>query len=147
VSALLVGQAPSRTTGRPWASDAGRRLARHMGTTHDALLRAFRPRNLNAEHPGAVGKYDRFDLDEARATARHMLRYVIPRYDVALVCGVATARCLGMEAPGVARVGRCTVYAIPHPAGTSMWWNDPENRETGALLAREAWLHAGEAAR
>jgi hypothetical protein len=24
--------------------------------------------------------------------------------------------------------GNCDLYRVPHPAGTNMWWNDPENR-------------------
>jgi uracil-DNA glycosylase len=142
---LLVGQAPSRSCGMPWASDAGRRLARYMGVTHAELLATFEARNLNACHPGTAGKYDVFDLAEARETAARMWANVFPRRDLVLVCGVATARCFGLEAPSVRVLpgARGTVVvAVPHPAGTSMWWNDPANRAWGEALAQEAWARA-----
>jgi hypothetical protein len=138
VSALLVGQAPSRTCPRPFECDSGRRLARYVGTDLDDLLSVFKPRNLIGRYPGALGKYDRFSMEEGRASAAHMRRYVLPRYDVALVCGVATARCFGWDVLDVTAVGRCLVYTLPHPAGTSMWWNDPENRLRGSIHARMA---------
>lgn len=136
---LLVGQAPSRSCETPWASDAGRRLARHMGVTHEELLATFEARNLNACHPGTAGKYDLFDLAEARATATRMRRYVLPRRRVVLLCGKAVAGCFGLEAPWRTMWGRCEVFAIPHPAGTSMWWNDPGHLEAGRRVARAAW--------
>jgi uracil-DNA glycosylase len=138
---LLVGQAPSRTCGTPWASDAGRRLARYMGVTHEELLDTFEARNLNRCHPGAAGKYDLFDLAEARETAAHMRRWVLPRREVALLCGMKVAECFGVEPMSVTRVGKCYVYALPHPAGTSMWWNDPSDRRRGVALARDAYAH------
>jgi hypothetical protein len=110
-----------------------------MGVTHEELLSAFDAKNLNQCHPGTAGKYDLFDIPEALATAAHLRRYVIPRRDVVVLCGKAVARCFGMEAMEVGRIGRATVYALPHPAGTSMWWNDLDNRARGARLAREAW--------
>jgi hypothetical protein len=44
------------------------------------------------------------------------------------------------ELPGV----RCS--CSPHPGGTSMWWNSPENRELGVAFWRELrdWVRAGE---
>jgi hypothetical protein len=113
-----------------------------MGTTHEELLARFDARNLNRCLTGTAGKYDRFDLAEARETAAHMWRYVVPRRDVVVLCGVAVARCFGLSAPSVATRGRATVYVLPHPAGTSMWWNDPRNLREGRAVARLAWLHA-----
>lgn len=140
--ALLVGQAPALSDPRPWRSDAGRRLARYAGTTHEELLRVFEPRNLVPRHHGRAGKYDVLDPRLAREGAERLRARVIPRRRVALVCGVATARHLGLPPLGATRVGACDVYTVPHPAGTSMWWNDPENALAGRLVAREAWLHA-----
>jgi uracil-DNA glycosylase len=140
---LLIGQAPSRSCGTPWASDAGRRLARYMGTTHEDLLELFDARNLNACHTGTVGKYDRFDIAEARETAAHMRRYVLPRRRLVVLCGMKVADCFGVAAPGHGLlVGRCQFVAVPHPAGTNMWWNDPGNREVGHRLLRAAWEEA-----
>jgi hypothetical protein len=108
----------------------------------------FRPVNLHGEYPGALGKYDQFDRSAACEEADRLRRRVLWRYDVVLVCGKATAWCFGLEPLQVTGLGRrTTVYALPHPAGTSMWWNDPANREAGALVAREAWLHALESQR
>jgi uracil-DNA glycosylase len=139
---LLIGQAPPRSGGEPWDSDAGRRLARYMGVGHDDLLARFDRRNLNERLAGTSGKYDLFDRAEGRATAAHMWRYLVPRRDTVVVCGMAVADCFGLTAPSTVVRGRATVFVLPHPAGTSMWWNDPANLREGRALARLAWLHA-----
>jgi hypothetical protein len=150
VSAVLIGQAPSRECPRPFRCAAGRRLAAYAGTDLDHLLSVFSARNLLDRHPGRQpgGKWDAFPVREARERGTHLRRYVLPRRDVALVCGVATARALGLQTPlSITRVGRCDVYVVPHPAGTSMWWNDPGRRRAGATLARAALRAAEESER
>lgn len=160
-NSLIIGQAPARSADpeqRAWDSASGRRLAKMMGTELGQVLSTFDTCNLNTQLHGTNGKWDRFDLEEARKMAEYLERSILWQYDVVLICGQAVARCFDAktlshevrryEVPsGKWEVTATHLYAIPHPGGTNMWWNSPENRKLGTAYARRAWQHAEKARR
>lgn len=153
---LIVGQAPQRSAvpgQRPWDSASGKRLAAMFGVDLREMLESADTCNLNTDLHGTKGKWDVFDVTEARHMADYLGRTQLWRYDVVLLCGQAVAKAFGMLAPTYEhRYFRSpttlthrlptTVYAIPHPGGTNLWWNDPEHRRVGENLANRAWKHA-----
>lgn len=147
---LIVGEAPSMRTSRPFAGRSGERLADLAGVPLEQLRSRFRLVNLLAYWPGpsASGKGSAFPLAEARSRAGET-----PLPPGSLLCGRRVAQAFGLgRAPflewveGDARGGRTNgagrptarVAVIPHPSGVCRWWNDPENVDAARRFLREA---------
>jgi len=131
----LYGQAPSRTSGKPFSGKSGKRLAKLAGMTHDEFLRTFKCKNLLDEYPGSKGKGDSFDALKARERAIYELMKWKER-DVIILCGRKVASAFRREEPYCEWTGRIVV--IPHPSGANYLWNDPNTGEKVARVLREA---------
>lgn len=132
---LVIGQAPSRTSGsRAFDGLSGDRLARHMGLCdRESLLNTLTCVNLLATYPGTgKGKGDAFPTHKARRSACDLLHSLANENDVRLLfAGHAVATACGVRRPYLEWVmhpigHECAV--IPHPSGINRWWNDEENR-------------------
>jgi hypothetical protein len=111
-----------------------------MGITHQELLHYFETTNLNAELKGTNGKWDLFDKDEARETARR-IHGQLNRYDLILCAGQDVANIMGAPLLGWRTTkGGTHMTGIPHPGGTNMWWNMPANRLLGDRHIQTVWL-------
>lgn len=143
--ALLIGQAPARSAGpdtRPWDSASGRRLAAFMGTTHERLLAVFETDNLNKRLTGTRGKYDAFDTEEAKERAAEFLQRIrAGEWDFVLLCSQKVCKLMGVSMYRWYVMGKHTmVLGLPHPGGTNMTFNKPENHARMTLECRKFWL-------
>lgn len=142
---VLIGQAPARTSeGRgAFRGPSGERLARILGVSIEALLGAVDARNLLDHYPGAhetATSGDAFPLDEARAAAAAMLPDLHNRR--VLLAGRGVAVCFADGSPRLRHTLPMFEWAehdagfsaciIPHPSGTSRFWNDPTRRRAAA---------------
>lgn len=155
---LVVGMAPSRNgadlsdPGSPHpAGKTFARLAAYAGVTEGVMAARLDFVNLLPEWPGEAGgdseKWDRAagGRDWAPTGERATLLYADllerPRITVIGLGGFvrdALAHWWGVKAKGwfdpQAGPGLSVVYWSPHPAGTSMWWNEPVHRELGGAF-------------
>lgn len=147
---LIVGYAPGRNGGEPLAvgSDTGKRLARIFGATESELHDGCEIINLLTEWPGraADGKHDLVDTRAAEDAA--VALYLDLRLDwrrtvvLGRVGQQAFHKALGMPLKpwfewwsfGIHGI---EVAAMPHPAGTSMSWNDEATRRRGRRFWEE----------
>lgn|GEM_PF-4099010 len=151
LSTLVVGQAPAKASEQNWValdprSASGRRLAAYAGLDpHEMHLRADFV-NLLSWFPGRVNDGDKYDAFDT-ATARQLARMMVPRlweYRRVVFLGRAVSDAftavtdlprLDWFEPHYLYAGTI-VYASPHPAGTSMFWNDPVARAAGEAFWR-----------
>jgi hypothetical protein len=147
---LVVGMAPSRA-GHDIPSGRGGptlgRLADYAGVSQAELLARIDFVNLLEEWPGAApGGSEKWDLAAdltwAQLGQRMELLYADlverPRYRVIGLGGFVREAISRYSALGktdwfvpARGPGNALVSFSPHPAGTNMWWNDPEHRELG----------------
>lgn len=114
--------------------------------------------NLFEEWPGRQGNGSAFPLEPARAAAEELLASLeveaahgtAPR--VVLLAGKSVGRAFGLVGGGhyfgtaaVREDPRCPpFYVVPHPGGSSTWWNDRDNRaKCYAWLEVLAWSIRG----
>jgi uracil-DNA glycosylase len=122
----IVGEAPSRTSARPFDGQSGRRLER-LGVDLDGVALY----NVLDEWPGPAHKGSRFRVPDARPAAAALLERLSSHARV-VVAGHRAAAALGFRerylvwAPGPTGA----LWAVlPHPSGVNRWWNDPENAD------------------
>ena len=137
VKPLIVGEAPSMRTSRPFAGRSGERLAELAGTSLESIRDRFRLVNLLGHWPGpdASGKGSAFPMEQARPAAATLR---LP--GGSLLCGRRVAAAFGLaNAPYFAwrDVDGRRVAVIPHPSGVSRWWNDPANVDAARSFLRE----------
>lgn len=144
-SILLLGQAPSRTSGHmPLDGRSGQRLADLSGL--DDVADVFAVGNLLAFYPGRKrGEGDAFPLDLARRNALAMMETLLEFHAIVLL-GRNVARVFGAEKrpyfewdSGLRLQGWClpTPTAVfPHPSGVSRFWNESENVENASEFMR-----------
>jgi hypothetical protein len=136
---LLVGQAPSRSSGRATAFDgsSGKRLAKILGIPWGSFYDYFDTANLFKRWPGKHGgkyayrdKGDRFPLGSARRSAKR-LEKTFPSYPVVTFAGSRTARAFGYQVPFFTWFDRRdggVGMVIPHPSGTNLLYHEPRTR-------------------
>lgn len=157
---LLVGEAPSRGEARRATSRPGEPLthrgrcgkrimlmcglsAKQYYLLYDRanLLPPQAPSDFLGEKAG-----DTFDYAAARRAAAGLVRTAIARrYHLVVLLGRRVQRAFGLElneesvyrssffAP--VEAAGLKLVAVPHPSGTSRWWNDQNNR----LCAERFW--------
>lgn len=167
---LVVGAAPSRSGGdistRPGGTHAFGRLAGYCGAPEEMVAEAFDFCNVLDDWPGKVHvpsgggvgeKWDGFPAHDSWEVGQRVSLLGAdllerPRHYVVFLGGWA-GRCatfwLGLQ-PHVfllPQVGpaRADVVVSPHPSGTSMWWNYPENRRLGEEFWHGMLAYAGRA--
>jgi uracil-DNA glycosylase len=140
----IIGQAPARSAKpdmRPFDSASGKRLAKWMGTEHAHMLELFHTDNLNVHLLGTNGKYDMFDMDVARARAEELRATWLTHPPLfAVLCGQKVAKAWPLRMPEKYTWYRDATGVLcawmPHPGGTNMHWNQPEN-----VTRAEEFLH------
>ena len=149
---LIVGQAPGAPgprQGRPLEySPSLTRLARYSGVVpKERMYELADFVNLIDRHPGraADGKYDTFPLQEG-VTAAVQLKPTLHNYARVVLLGVAVRECFRRAAIIPDNMGwfegherwrghKLTIVSVsPHPAGTSMFWNDPASEAAGTAF-------------
>lgn len=157
---LLVGQAPARSMakGTPafHGSSSGKRLANLLQISEDDLWRLVDTVNLVDEYPGPNGKWDKFPMEEAKQGASHIKREKLNgTYEMVILAGLQTARAWGFNKPDLFVINTSSVLyrdvfwtyrvvVIPHPGGTNVWYNNPDNRETCRLFLTDLLLRNNE---
>lgn len=144
---VVVGQGPSQTTQNdpPFTGPSAKRLASLMGATLDEFLGVFYPVNVCDSWQGKAdnGKGDAFKVKAGSALDK-MLEASKPG-GLVLVCGLATARAIGMKKPQLFRVTDWEdrrVAVIPHPSGVNRFWNDDENVAQARAFLSGLWKEA-----
>jgi len=135
----LVGQAPSRRSDGKEAFPKGARSAKRLSTLIGGdVRRLFDAENLLDRWPGKAGKGDSFPIEIARKKAIELLE--TDRHDILILFGRKVAEAFGL---GDARwfeerrIGRRSLYAVPHPSGINLWWNDRTNVEKARRFFEE----------
>lgn len=147
----IVGQAPARSSEpgqRALDSASGRRLASWMGTDLATMLEHAETINLNQVLVGTHGKWDEFDLAQARDTAQVLHeRLIAADHAVVVLClGVRVSMVMAAEF-GLTSVlyrwvvvdGRHHMTGIPHPSGTNMHYNERANVEMATAMVKGVW--------
>lgn len=116
----------------PLGGRAGARLADLCGLPVDGYLARFERVNLLSSFPGKAAKGDLFPIEEARASARALLRSGRLHGRPAVLLGGNVWRAFGYPAnvePFTWMGGGEPILLAfaPHPSGISLWWNEPEN--------------------
>lgn len=144
----FVGQAPSRETdGKPpFTGKCGRFLAELLGTTHKQMLLDHGFLNVLDHWPGASIKGDKFPIPEAKIAAKRKLEQLRGR--VVVLLGHNVARAFGCEKFAYFQwfeirspenhedVVVPLLTVVPHPSGTSRWYNSEENRMVAGKFLR-----------
>lgn len=146
-SVLLVGQAPSRVMpagARPFEGTAAlRRLAAYCGVDEfreHKLYDIFEFMNLVDEYPGPAKPGSKWDATPTVSMER--LNVIMSRcmehQQVVFLGAAARDLLLGrrrrhapFEWVEFSTSPQVLATWSPHPGGTSMWWNDPKNRDLG----------------
>lgn len=163
---LIVGQAPSRTMARGARPFEGARsltlLAKYAGLSpRERLYDLADVINVIRDYPGPAEdeKYDAFPIEDARAGIARVHRHIVKtRPEVVVSLGRKVTNLFGVSNPEWFVEYVQTVHTLegsagftfipsPHPAGTSMWWNDPANLARGIafwtnLMAEQRELDA-----
>lgn len=138
MQAMILGQAPSRTSRVPLEGRVGQRLCAWAGLRdHDELNYVFALGNLLPEWPGKAGKGDAFPMEVARRHAAGLLEEVLipEEWDLVLMLGWNVARAFGV-APRVGYLRQFMLtegtypvegVVLPHPSGVNRWLNDEAN--------------------
>lgn len=136
---LLVGEAPSRTSGPdPLSGACGARLAGFCSLSAREFGSTFDRANVLATWPGSAGKGSAFPLALARERAAALRRRFRGGRTVILL-GRRVARAFGLAEQHYFEpvwVGRSPVFVVPHPSGVNAWFNDPAHaRQMRMFLA------------
>ena len=147
---LIVGVAPARSS-RPGdpafaGSASGRRIERLLGLQPGGLLGHCETVNLYDEWPGeADAGGDAVPPARAMSEAAAAVRLALMSSEeavVAILCGRAVADAFGLGSHAPLDVVRprasplLTYLVLPHPSGTSRWWNDKSNVAAAAAAIR-----------
>ncbi len=143
---MTIGQAPGRheaqVTHRPFSGPAGRRLFRWLreaGFTEEEFRATQAMTAITKCYPGPspAGRGDRLPSRAEQALCapwlEQELAIINPRVLI-LVGGLAIGRFLGNQQPMTELIGRRfeahgrVLVPLPHPSGTSQWFNLPENK-------------------
>lgn len=154
---VLLGHAPARSGGAPWAPDADAtiRLARLVQCEPEALGRYFALANLVDRFTGDQASREDFAAGAERWSFRPGFRYILAGEAVLRALGKRRAyprRGSGVIGGGVrtcwwyeTREG-VTCAVINHPSGANKNLNDREEREATRRFLREArWMCSGRA--
>lgn len=169
---LIVGQAPSRSMepdDKPlWNTTALTMIAKYGGLADKyRVYELAELTNMIQEYPGPQLGNEKYDA-YPKTQAMHELRERVLPWVKARQSEETTVVFLGSavrdtvarwtvlrdtELHGVVRKPawfdeymitgvEARVFFSPHPGGTSMWWNDPKNRQRGSLFWRNAFSTA-----
>lgn len=142
---LLVGQAPSRTMSpgdRPFqGTPALARLANYCGESDpEKLYQVFDFINLVDDYPGPSAVGSKWDATPVVSTERqHVLHDAILNHGHVVLLGRAASDVIFGKKSRPPMFSWALMSSVPlvectwsaHPGGTSMWWNQPKNREAG----------------
>lgn len=140
---ILIGQAPcaAHPNGPPFTGRTGARLRRLMG---EDLFTRFDLATVFPSYLGRDASGDLFPMRQARARASAMVGDMeFTSRPAVVLCGHRVAQAFGLGDAAffrrivvdLSRSGTfhaplpVRYYVIPHPAGTSRWWNRSDNVE------------------
>lgn len=135
----LIGEAPRRRGQEPFEGRSGDRLRKLVGAEcYDQLQKA----NLFQTPQPRAGRGWSFNLARAREA---VVDFDLPR-GVLLLAGKRLAAAFGIDPDHVYFVpwslrGR-PAFVVPHPSGTSRWWNDPMARARAVRFFRRTVVAA-----
>lgn len=139
---LLLGQAPSRSSVRPFDGMSGRRIAALAGIERERLEERAELANLVDAFPGKAkgkGKGDAFSVAAGRTAALALRPKLAGRLVIVVGRHVATALGGAVRDAEELAIGLDDGFAfarLPHPSGVNLWWNDRGNAARAGKLLR-----------
>lgn len=141
---MIVGQAPGRGGDAPlFPSASGSRLLALSGLDLPTFRQRFEVMNLLERWPGPSpsGRGDAFQRVEAREAAERLRPILAHRPAILLGRGVARALGVHPETPFLGWVvlkDGLRVAVLPHPSGTSTFWNSTTRTALAAAFLKRA---------